>query len=198
MQTATEQRPKKLLDQLREAIRRKHYSTQTEETYVFWVKRYILFHNKRHPLEMGNTEIETFLTHLAVDQKVAASTQNQALSALLFLYRHVLRKDVDLPIDALRAQRPKRLPTVLTQEEVHQVMKRLSGIHQLMANLLYGSGLRVMECVRLRVKDLDFAQRLILVRTAKVWKIGSRCFPLASSRHFRNIYNACNGYMRKT
>jgi integron integrase len=167
MQTAMEQRPKKLLDRLREVIRRKHYSTQTEDTSVFWVKRYILFHNKQHPLEMGNTEIETFLTHLAVDQKVAASTQNQALRALLFLYRHVLRKDVDLPIDALHAQRPTRLPTVLTQEEVHQVIKHLSGTSQLMANMLYGSGLRVMECVRFRVKDRDVAQRLILVRDGK-------------------------------
>ena len=162
-----EQHPKKLLDRAREAIRRKHYSIQTEETYVFWMKRYILFHNKRHPLEMGSTDIEAFLTHLAVDQKVAASTQNQAISALLFLYREVLRKDVDFPIEALRARRPKRLPTVLTEEEVCRVIECLSGTHQLMVKLLYGSGLRVMECTRLRVKDLDFAQRLIIVRDGK-------------------------------
>ena len=160
-------RPKKLLDQVRDAIRLKHYSIRTEEAYVTWIKRYILFHNKRHPLEMGIPEIEAFLTHLAVDQKVAASTQNQAFSALLFLYREVLKKDLDGPIDAMRAKRPKRLPTVLTKEETLNVIGQLSGTHRLMANLLYGSGLRLMECLRLRVKDVDFAQRLIVVRDGK-------------------------------
>ena len=162
-----EQRPRKLLDRVREAIRRKHYSIRTEESYVAWIKRYILFHNKRHPLEMGCAEIEAFLTHLAVAQKVAASTQNQALSALLFLYREVLQKNLEFPIDSVRAQRPKRLPTVLTKEEVRKVIRYLSGTHRLMAKLLYGSGLRLMECVRLRVKDIDFAQRQIIVRDGK-------------------------------
>jgi site-specific recombinase XerD len=110
-----EKRPKKLLDQVRDAIRVKHYSIRTEEAYVNWIKRYILFYNKRHPQEMGVSEIEAFLTHLAVDQNVAASTQNQALSALLFLYREVLRIDLQEPIDAVRAKQPKRLPTVLTK-----------------------------------------------------------------------------------
>jgi integron integrase len=161
------QPPRKLLDQLRDAVRRKHYSIRTEEAYVRWVRRYILFHHKRHPKDMGSEEIEAFLTHLAVDLDVASSTQNQALSALLFLYKHVLLKDLDVPADLVRAKRPKRLPTVLTESEVQQVLAALSGIHRLMAQLLYGSGLRLMECVRLRVKDLDFAQHQIVVRDGK-------------------------------
>ncbi len=165
-----QKRPKKLLDQVREAIRLKHYSIRTEEAYVSWIKRYILFHNKRHPNEMGRAEIEAFLTHLAVNKNVAASTQNQALSALLFLYREVLRKDLDFPIDSIRAKRPKRLPTVMTKEEAFKVIGCLSGTHQLVAKLLYGSGLRLMECLRLRVKDVDFAQHLIVVRDGKGMK----------------------------
>src|SRR6266511_5883921 len=162
-----ERRPKKLLDQVRDAIRLKHYSIRTEESYVTWLKWYIFFHNKRRPNEMGSGEIEAFLTHLAVHQKVAASTQNQALSALLFLYRDVLKKPLDHPVDAIRAKRPKRLPTVLTKEETLKLIGCLSGTHQLMAKLLYGGGLRLMECLRLRVKDLDFAQRQIVVRDGK-------------------------------
>jgi integron integrase len=162
-----EKRPRKLLDRVRDAIRLKHYSIRTEEAYVGWIKRYIFFHNKRHPKDMGAAEIEAFLTHLAVNQNVAASTQNQALSALLFLYREVLKQELDRPIDAIRAKRPKRLPTVLTKEETRKVLGCLSGTHQLMAKLLYGSGLRLMECVRLRVKDIDFAQRQIIVRDGK-------------------------------
>ncbi len=163
--------PKKLLDQVRDALRLKHYSIRTETSYVDWIRRYILFHRTeqgsvRHPSEMGSAEIQTFLTHLAVDENVAASTQNQAFSALLFLYREVLSRELG-PIDALRARKPKRLPTVLTQEEVRLVVGHLSGTHQLMAKLLYGSGLRLMECVRLRVKDLDFAQHMIVVRDGK-------------------------------
>jgi len=162
-----EKRPKKLLDQVREAILLKHYSIHTEEAYVNWIKRFILFHHKRHPQEMGRAEIEAFLTHLAVHERVAASTQNQALNALLFLYREVLQQDLTFPIHAIRAKKPKRLPTVLTKEEVRQVLAQLSGTHRLMVQLLYGSGLRLMECVRLRVKDVDFAQRQITVRDGK-------------------------------
>jgi len=157
---------KKLLDRVRDAIRLKHYSIRTEEAYVNWIKRYIFFHDVRHPAEMGAAEVEAFLTHLAVNENVAASTQNQALSALLFLYREVLNEDLG-PIDALRAKKPKRLPTVLTKEEVYEVLGHLSGAHLLMAKLLYGSGLRLMECLRLRVKDLDFAHRAIVVRDGK-------------------------------
>ena len=161
-----EPKPKKLLDQVRDAIRRKHYSIRTEQAYVNWIRRYIFFHSVRHPAEMGAPEIEAFLTHLAVEEKVAASTRNQALSALLFLYREVLHQDPG-PIDALRAGKPKRLPTVLTRGEVRQTFAHLSGAYLLMAKLLYGSGLRLMECLRLRVKDLDFARRAIIVRDGK-------------------------------
>ena len=159
--------PRKLVDQVREALQLKHYSICTEEAYVAWIKRYIFFHHKRHPNEMGTAEIEAFLTHLAVAQKVAASTQNQALSALLFLYREVLRSPLDASIDAVRAKKPKRLPTVLTKDEALRVIGGLSGLQQLMAQLLFGSGLRLLECVRLRVKDVDFAQRQIIVRDGK-------------------------------
>ncbi len=162
-----EQPPKKLLDRVRDTIRRKHYSFRTEKSYVAWVRRYILFHNKQHPQVMGRSEIEAFLTYLAVNRKVSASTQNQAFSALLLLYRDVLNKDLDFPIDSVRAKRPKRLPTVLTKDEVLKVIGCLSGIPQLMAKLLYGSGSRLMECVRMRVKDIDFAQHQIIVRDGK-------------------------------
>jgi integron integrase len=166
-----EKRPeKKLLDRVRDAIRVKHYSIRTERAYVGWIKRYIIFHGVRHPQEMGAAEIEAFLTHLAVKRHVAASTQNQALSALLFLYQQVLKKDLERPLDAVRAKRPKRLPTVMTEEEVMAVITALSGVNQLIAKLLYGSGLRLIESLRLRVKDVDFAQRQIIVRDGKGMK----------------------------
>ena len=162
-----ESRPQKLLDQVREAIRIKHYSYRTEESYVAWIRRFILFHNKRHPQDMGTAEVTAFLSHLAIDAQVAASTQNQALSALLFLYRTVLKQELEGAIDALRAKRSGYLPTVLTKEEVLAVMAHLSGVHQLVAQVLYGSGLRLTEGLHLRVKDIDFAQRQIAVRDAK-------------------------------
>ena len=161
-----EHRPKKLLDQVCDAIRLKHYSYRTEQSYVGWIKPYIYFHDVRHPSEMGAPEVEAFLTHLAVKENVAASSQNQALSALLFLYREVLHQDLG-PVDALRAKRPKRLPTVLTREETLRLIGCLSGTHQLMAKLIYGSGTRLMECLRLRVKDLEFERRAIIVRDGK-------------------------------
>ena len=161
-------RPKaKLLDQVRETIRRKHYSLRTEATYVDWIKRYIFFHRKRHPAEMGAPEMEQFLNYLAVEKEVAASTQNQALSALVFLYREVLRQDFDWMDNLERAKKPARLPVVLTESEVRNVMAHLDGRNWLMASLLYGAGLRLMECVRLRVKDLDFQYRQITVRDGK-------------------------------
>jgi integron integrase len=160
-------RPKKLLDQVRDAIRLKHYSYRTEETYVHWIRRFILFHDKRHPKEMGGPEIEQFLTHLAVEEKVVASTQNQALSALLFLYRYVLQHELDLQLNVVRAKPSRYLPTVLTPDEVRSVIQNLSGVYQLLIQLLYGSGLRLREGLQLRVKDLDFSQRQILVRDAK-------------------------------
>jgi integron integrase len=158
--------PRKLLDQVRDVLRLKHYAYSTEESYVQWIRRFILFHNKRHPKEMGSPEIEQFLTHLAVEGNVAASTQNQALCSLLFLYREVLKQDIGF-VDITWAQRPKHLPTVMTKAEVQAVLHHCSGIYQLVASLLYGSGLRLKEGLRLRVKDLDFSQHLIGVRDAK-------------------------------
>jgi integron integrase len=169
---------KKLLDQARDRLRTLHYSYRTEETYVDWMRRFILFHEKRHPTEMGVPEIQAFLTHLAADQHVAASTQNQALSAILFLYREVLHQQVE-PILLSSARRPERLPTVLTREETLQIIDRLEGIHKLMVQLLYGSGLRLMECVRLRLKDIDFAYKTITVRDGKGEK--DRIVPLPDS-----------------
>jgi len=163
----TEPPPRKLLDQVSDAIRAKHYSYRTEQTYKDWIKRYILFHNKRHPKDMGAAEIQAFITHLAVEKNVSASTQNQALSAILFLYRHVLRVEIDLPFDILRAEKSKTLPVVLTHQEAMAVISKMSGVPQLMAKLLYGSGLRLMECLRLRVKDIDFGHRQIVVRDGK-------------------------------
>ena len=160
------QRPKKLLERVSDAIRLKHYSYRTEQTYIHWIKRYIFFHNTRHPLEMGVPEIEAFLTHLAVEQKVSASTQNQALSALLFLYRYVLEQELG-PIDALRAKPSKYLPTVLSKNETARLLEQLTGVHSLLARLLYGSGMRLTEGLRLRVKDVDFEQHHILVRDGK-------------------------------
>jgi integron integrase len=160
-------KPKKLLDRVRDAIRLKNYSIRTETTYVDWIERFIRFHKLRHPGEMNRPEIEAFLTWLAVEQNVAPSTQNQALSALLFLYRNVLNVELTGPVDAVRAHKDKRLPVVLTKAEVQQVLAGMSGLHQLMAQLLYGSGMRLMECIRLRVKDIEFGRRQILVRDTK-------------------------------
>jgi integron integrase len=157
----------RLLDRVRQALRARHLSRRTEEAYVAWIRRFIFFHNKRHPAEMGGPEVTKFLTSLAVDGQVAASTQNQALSALLFLYKEVL--EVDLPwLDGIvRAKRPVRLPVVPTREEVRGVLQRLDGVPHLMACLLYGAGLRVLECCRLRVQDIDFASNQIVVRGGK-------------------------------
>jgi integron integrase len=157
----------RLLDRAKAALRRKHYSLHTERRYLDWMERFIRFHNKRHPRHMGKTEIEAFLTHLATKENYAASTQNQALSALLFLYKFVLEQPLDFDLDAVRAKRPKRLPTVLSRQEAHAVLNCMSGETQLMAKLLYGAGLRLSECVRLRVKDLDFEQRKVIVRDGK-------------------------------
>lgn len=140
---------------------------KTEKSYVNWIKRYIIFHNKRHPKEMSGREVEEFLTHLAVKANVAASTQNQALNAILFLYKEVLKQELDLQIDAVRAKKSKYLPTVLTKEEVFAIINNLSGVYQLIVRLLYGTGLRQAECLQLRVKDLDFAQNQLIVRDTK-------------------------------
>ncbi len=160
------QRPR-LLDRVRDTVRARHYSRRTEEAYIAWIRRYILFHGKRHPAEMGAAEITQFLTSLAVQRNVAASTQNQALSALLFLYREVLGQEVPWLDGIVHAKRPRRLPVVLTREEVRAVLGQLNGVPRLMALLLYGAGLRVLECARLRVKDIDFTSNQIVVRAGK-------------------------------
>jgi integron integrase len=157
----------KLLDLVRNTIRLKHYSIRTERAYIDWIRRFILFHHKRHPASMGAPEISAFLSHLAVEGKVAASTQSQALSAIVFLYREVLKRDVGSLGEVARAKRPERLPVVFSRAEVRGVLAHLDGAHWLMASLLYGAGLRLMECIRLRVKDVDFAYRQILVRDGK-------------------------------
>jgi len=158
--------PKKLLDEMRDAIRLKHYSYRTEETYLDWARRFILFHNKRHPGEMSAPEIQAFLIYLVTQRNVSASTQNQALSAILFLYREVLHKEIE-PILLSSAKRPGRLPTVLARDEVLRIINLLNGTHKLMAQLLYGSGLRLMDCLRLRIQDIDFNYKTITVRDGK-------------------------------
>jgi integron integrase len=157
----------KLLDRVRWHLRVKHYSIRTEESYVDWIRRFIVFHQKRHPDQMGEEEIADFLSHLANDRHVSASTQNQAFSALLFLYQQVLERKLEFIAGVERVTRPARMPVVLTKEEVRAVLKQMSGELRLMAELLYGSGLRLMECVRLRVKDVDFGYGQIMVRDGK-------------------------------
>jgi site-specific recombinase XerD len=157
-------KPKKLLEEVRDLMRVKHYSIRTERCYSDWIVRFIRFHGKRHPREMAEAEVTAFLTHLARDGNVAASTQNQALSALLFLYQQVLKKGSGWLEGMERASKPKRLPVVLTRDEVRRVFSHLQSTPRLMAGLLYGSGLRLMECVRLRVKDVDFGYARIVVR----------------------------------
>jgi integron integrase len=171
-------REPRLLDRVRVAVRSRHYSLRTEEAYVAWVKRFILYHGKRHPAEMGEIEINAFLSDLAIRRKVAASTQNQALSALLFLYGAILNKPQPSLEGVVRARRPVHLPTVMTRAEVKRVLGRLAGTPKLIATLLYGTGMRLLECLRLRVKDLDFARNQIVVRDAKGQKDRLVPFPM--------------------
>ncbi len=159
--------PVLLLDRVRERIRLKHYSIRTEQAYCDWIRRYVHFHGKRHPSGLGAAEVEAFLTSLAVQGKVAASTQNQAKSALLFLYKEVLGTELPWLDGVQQAKATKRLPVVLTRDEVARVLARLEGVHRLIGGLLYGTGLRIMEAMRLRVKDVEFARREILVRDGK-------------------------------
>ena len=160
-------RPPKLLEQLRIHLRTRHYSIRTEEAYLDWVRRFILHHGKRHPKDMGAVEVEAFLSHLAVERQVSASTQNQAKSALLYLYKQVLGVDLPWLDEVVQAKRPRRLPVVLTPSEVRELMLHVEGVAGLIAQLLYGTGMRLMEGVRLRVKDVEFSRREILVREGK-------------------------------
>ena len=167
--------PPRLLDRVRDKIRLRHYSIRTEQAYVDWIKRFIVFHGKRHPETLGAPEVEAFLTNLAVERNVAAATQNLAKSAILFLYREVLE----------RARTPAHLPTVLTRDEVTAVLGRLRGVHRLIGRLLYGTGMRIMECVRLRVMDVDFSRREILIRNGKGAKDRVTMLPRGVRRSLR-------------
>jgi integron integrase len=169
----------KLMGQVRQVLRYHHYAYQTEKTYCDWIVRYIRFHgSKKHPKNMGKSEIESFLSHLAVNRNVSASTQRQALNAIVFLYHRVLDIDITDRIDHVKAKRHRRPPVVLSQSEVKRVLAQLKGIHQIMARLLYGGGLRLMECVRLRVQDFDIERNMIYVRAAKGGKDRTTLFPM--------------------
>ena len=170
---------------MRDVIRRKHYSIRTEQAYIDWIKRFIIYHGKRHPGEMAEGEVAEFLTHLARHLDVAASTQNQALSALLFLYKEVLKHEIGWLQKVERAKKPPKLPVVLSRAEVKQIFGHLHGVPKLMAGLLYGSGLRLMECVRLRIKDIDFELAQITVRDAKGGKDRITMLPLNMSEPLR-------------
>lgn len=176
----------KLLDRTRAALRSRHYSRRTEEAYVGWIKRFIFFHGKRHPASMGGEQVNAFLTYLAVEEHVSASTQGQALSALLFLYRYVLDDPLPWIDDIVRARRPFRVPVVLTAGEVRQVLDCLSGVPRLVALLLYGGGLRLLECLRLRVKDVNFARYEIFVRDPKGRRDRVTVFPRAAEALLRD------------
>lgn len=189
--TGTVNRAPKLLDRMREALRARHYSRRTEETYCQWVKRFIFFHNVRHPADMAEAEINAFLTHLAVKEKVSASTQNQALSALLFLYRYIVGREIGDLGEVIRARKPKHVPVVMTREEVRAVLNHMSGDKWLMALLMYGAGLRLMECLRLRVQDVDFSRNEIAVRDGKGAKDRITMLPKALKKplqgHLREV-----------
>jgi integron integrase len=175
-----------LLDRVRQALQARHYSDRTEQAYVAWIERFICFHGKRHPAEMGEREINQFLTDLAVKQKVSASTQNQALSALLFLYRHVLKREIGDLGEVIRARKPQHLPVVMTRDEVKAVLGHLTGDKWLMASLMYGAGLRLMECLRLRVKDIDFERSEITVRDGKGEKDRRTMLPASLRQPFQD------------
>ena len=177
---------RKLLQEVQFRIRARHMSYRTEKTYVQWIRRFIRYHKRRHPREMGGPEVEDFLTALAVKNQVSASTQNQALAAILFLYREVLEIDLPWLADVIRAKRPQRLPVVLSRDEVQQVLARLSGTEWLAVSMLYGSGMRLGECLRLRVKDLELSRRELLIRDAKGQKDRVTVLPDSILPHLRS------------
>jgi len=200
--TPTTNKPK-LLDQVRAVIRTKHYSRRTEEAYIYWIKKYIFFHKKRHPNEMGEKEINEFLTHLAVKENVSASTQNQALNAIVFLYKQILKIKIDDIGEVVRAKKPKKEPVVFTQSEAEKILANLHGKYWLMAMLLYGSGLRLLECLRLRIKDIDFEYESVTVREGKGQKdrttILSKKMIVPLKKHIESIkklheQDLANGY----
>lgn len=172
-------KPPKLLEQVKRCIRAKHYSLQTEKTYLYWIRWFIRFHGVRHPAEMGAPEVKAFLAYLANDRSVAISTHKQALCALLFLYKQVLEMDLPWMEELPRPTRPPKVPTVLTPDEVAAVLSRLQGVYSLIACLLYGTGMRLMECMTLRVKDVDFGRREIIIREGKGGKDRRTMLPLS-------------------
>jgi integron integrase len=178
--------PPRLLDRVRQAIRTRHYSRSTEEAYAFWIRRFLAFHGMRHPTEMGSPEVASFLAYLANRRQVSASTQNQAFSAVLFLYRNVLNRELTGLESVPRAKRPEHVPIVLSREEVGQILTRLHGSLRLMAALLYGSGLRLLECARLRVKDLDFDRSELTVRDGKGQKDRVTLLPAGLAQPLRH------------
>ena len=175
----------KLLNRLTDVIRTKHYSIRTEQAYLKWVKKFILFHHKKHPTLLREKDINDYLTHLALKQRVAASTQNQALSAILFLYKEVLHQDIGLPENIIKAKQSVKIPVVLSRQEVSALLLQLEGTKWLMASLLYGSGLRLMECIRLRVKDIDFDYAQIIVRDGKGSKDRVTMLPDRINQHLK-------------
>jgi integron integrase len=175
----------RLLDEVRKAIRLRHYSYRTEKAYVDWIRRFVVYHDKRHPIQMGGAEVEGFLSHLARDRDVSAATQGQALAAILFLYKHVLNVDLPWIGDVVRATRPKRLPTVLSQQEAQSVLANLQGVYWLIGVLFYGSGLRLTEALRLRIKDLELGNHRILVRDGKGSKDRVTILPTSLVPHLR-------------
>jgi integron integrase len=179
-------KPRKLLQEVQFRIRARHMSYRTEKTYLQWIRRFIRHHNRRHPREMGGREVEDFLTSLAVNNKVSASTQNQALAAVLFLYREVLEIDLPWLVDVIRAKRPQRLPVVLSREEIQQILERLTGTEWLIVSMLYGSGMRLGECLQLRIKDLELARHELLIRNAKGQKDRITVLPDSLLPHLRS------------
>ena len=190
-------RPAGLIQRCREELQARRYARRTVACYEQWLRRFLRFHGMRHPREMGSAEVNAFLTHLAVEVQVSASTQNQALSALLFLYRELLERDLDLE-GVVRARKPQRLPVVLTEEEVRSVLQRLEGSEALVAGLLYGSGLRLMEALRLRVHDLDFNRQELTVRNGKGGKDRRTMLPKQLRRSCRSILKRFELYTNET
>lgn len=184
----------KLMDQVKQVLRYHHYAYRTEQTYCDWITRYIrFFGSKKHPKDMGKKEIETFLSHLATQGNVAAATQRLALNAIIFLYNKVLDQPVDGLVEPVKAKRRSRIPVVLSQTEVNRVLGQMSGTHQLMAKLLYGGGLRLMECIRLRIQDLDFERDIIYLREAKGGKDRRTLFPVSIKDALENHVERVKG-----
>jgi len=184
--TTTPENKPRLLDNVREVMRVYHYSISTEHSYIQWIKRFIYFHNKRHPQDMGGEEITAFLTHLAVNRKVAPATQNQALSAILFLYKRVLMIDLPWLDNVIRAKQTKRLPVVFTRQEIKALLAQFEGTRWLIFSLMYGCGFRILECLRLRVKDIDYHYKQIIIRDAKGGKDRVTLLPESLIEPIRN------------